>query len=80
MALLNLEQLKLFTAIIKYYKELLPGKQPNSLRFNVNREAGIGKTYILLQTSTKLEAIIKAVNQPSPIIYTTPIGIVSYNI
>ena len=65
-----------------HYRQVLLGDTPPPppLRINVDGEAGTGKSWVILQASTKLSQMALAAGKKDPVIQSAPIGVAVYNL
>lgn len=77
---LNPQQPKIYRLIVDHYAEILSGHKPPQLCVNLDGVAGTGKTYVLLQASSKVEQMAIAAGRKDPVFRAAPTGIASHNL
>jgi hypothetical protein len=78
---LNLEQRKLYNAVVgQYSQELaLETPLPSQLLLNVDGVAGSGKTLTLLKACAEIQELAKQANKKNPVFRAAPTGIAAFN-
>jgi hypothetical protein len=74
---LNLEQRRVYNAVMHHYKELNRVQQPQPLRLQVDGGGGTGKSYMVKVMSSHIQAEAARYGRSSPIVKAAPKGVAS---
>lgn len=78
--LLNSQQRLLYNTVIRYFKDLVVGRNPPQLLLNVNRRTRTGKSYIIKLVLVYLQTIAKQATRRAPVLRLALTGVATYAI